>query len=97
LGGSDWGVADAFGDLFSAEAYEAIPLLTAAAFTRGDLRNQSLVRFRGMVQDVFDPEYFLGVVKASNASVPSGGSPFLTSMYADGMPPGMPISHFCST
>ena len=63
--GGDWGVPAAFGDLFSPESYERIPLLTAEAWRMGRLRPDSLVRYRGMVQDIFDPEFYVGVYDVS--------------------------------
>ena len=41
-----------------------IPYLTQESISQGKIRPGSLVRYRGMVQDVFDPEYFVGVVMA---------------------------------
>lgn len=36
----------------------ALPLLTEAAVRTGALRPNSLVRYRGMVQDMYDAEFF---------------------------------------
>ena len=66
----DWGVPAAFGDLFSPESYDRIPLLTAEAWRMGRLRPDSLVRYRGMVQDIFDPEFYVGVYEVSAGSLP---------------------------
>ena len=49
-------------------ALERVPLLPRAAFQRGSLPRGSLVRYVGMVQDVFDPEWYA-------AAVVVGGTP----------------------
>ena len=41
--------------------YDQIPFLSAELYKQGRFRPHQLVRMRGIVQDVFDPEYFLGV------------------------------------
>ena len=49
---------------------ERVPLLTRAAFQRGSLPRGSLVRYVGMVQDVFDPEWYAAAVVVGGASQP---------------------------
>ena len=40
----------------------SIPILTRKGVEQGIYKPGSLVRYRGMIQDVFDPEYFVGVI-----------------------------------
>ena len=44
-----------------------VPLLTAQSFHSGALKNHTLVRFRGMVQDMCEPEYY-AVISSGSAS-----------------------------
>ena len=54
---ADWGVYAYFEALMGQEATR-VPSLTKSALKRGALKPGMLVRYRGMVQDTFDPEYF---------------------------------------
>ncbi|CAN6463249.1 unnamed protein product [Victoria cruziana] len=62
LGHTDWGVADLFRRfLFEQDGLSKVPLLgTANAHL---VQPNSLVRFRGMVQDMFDNEFYVGAFK----------------------------------
>ena len=53
----DWGVAAHFEALLSSNA-QSVPSLTKRALRAGELTPGMLVRYRGMIQDAFDPEYF---------------------------------------
>jgi len=75
-----WGVENAFGDCFSEHAYNAIPWLTKAGIQSGKLSSGTLVRYRAMVQDIFDPEYFDGVLNVMQAD---GTLKKVTSRYQD--------------
>jgi hypothetical protein len=58
-----------------------IPYLTQESISQGKIRPGSLVRYRGMVQDVFDPEYFVGVVMAKNLA--TGTTEPVPTKYSD--------------
>jgi hypothetical protein len=58
----DCGAERLFAQLFepqNAAALAGVPLLSAELLRSGALPPNSLVRYRGMVQDMFDPEYFV--------------------------------------
>jgi len=67
----------AFKDVLSSgDSYINVPWLTREGLARGTVTNGSLVRFRAMIQDVLDPEYFArSYVTAQNR--------YVTSMYTD--------------
>ena len=60
--GADYGLKEALQATLAADpaATAAIPLLTTRAFQGGAVKNHTLVRYRGMVQDMFEPEFFSG-------------------------------------
>ena len=65
---NEWGVGKHFARLLLAcdgegrsPAAASIPVLTKEALARGDVAHGTLVRWRCMVQDQFDHEYFVGV------------------------------------
>ncbi|CAM9711748.1 unnamed protein product, partial [Heterosigma akashiwo] len=45
-----------------------VPILTAESLKAGTLPNHSLVKYIGMVQDIFDLEFFCGVYEEVNCS-----------------------------
>ncbi|XP_071690035.1 mini-chromosome maintenance complex-binding protein [Rutidosis leptorrhynchoides] len=58
----DWGVSDIFRDfLFDNHGLNQVPLLTP--LTVSSIQPNSLVRFRGMVQDMLGNEFYAGVYK----------------------------------
>ena len=57
-----------------------VPVLQAA--TVENLRPGTLVRFRGMVQDMLDPEFYLGVYQEKDAN---GDAVWRTGKYTDTM------------
>lgn len=71
---SDWGVKKHFSEAIT-NAYEEvqieesdltfqIPLIDSQSIR--NVANGQLIRYRGMVQDMFDPEYYLGIYQQSN-------------------------------
>ena len=68
--------------LDSAAAAAAIPLLTTEAFQRGAVKNHTLVRYRGMIQDMFEPEFFSGAQVVAQPQ-PDGTRRYLNSSFAD--------------
>ncbi|GBG28078.1 Mini-chromosome maintenance complex-binding protein [Hondaea fermentalgiana] len=60
-----WGAAKILSEetLFSKQALESIPWLTRDGLRAGTLHHGMLVRYRAMVQDTFDPEYYDCVVR----------------------------------
>ena len=56
--------------LASDAALARVPLLTASALHRGAIRADTLVRFVGMVQDNFDPEWYVATAKAAGSGTP---------------------------
>ena len=75
----EWGVGKHFAETLlsikgegRAPAAAAIPLLSREALARGKIAHGTLVRWRCMVQDQFDQEFFVGVHEAANGKlVPS--------------------------
>ena len=61
-GNKESSLYQAFGDLFSDEAYQNIPWLDKAGLNKGKLQDGMLVRYRCMIQDIFDLEYYNGLV-----------------------------------
>ncbi|KAF3790319.1 Mini-chromosome maintenance complex-binding protein [Nymphaea thermarum] len=62
LGNTDWGVADIFRRfLFEQDGLSKVPLLDTANLHL--VQPNSLVKFRGMVQDMFDNEFYVGAFK----------------------------------
>jgi hypothetical protein len=45
-----------------------IPLVTQESMNRGDIKPDTLVRYRGMVQDTFDSEFCPSVYKGSDSA-----------------------------
>ncbi|PRP89654.1 hypothetical protein PROFUN_00918 [Planoprotostelium fungivorum] len=74
-----WNVKKSFEEAFG-DNWTQIPLLSQAS--SGKLSNGSLVRVRAMIQDTFDPEFFLESVYASNDQ---GHKCLCTSKYRDGL------------
>ncbi|KAJ0985448.1 hypothetical protein J5N97_003804 [Dioscorea zingiberensis] len=73
--GKDWGTLDLFRDfLFEKGGLSQVPILDAS--TRQWIQPNSLVRFRGMVQDMLGKELFIGAFK--------DGSTWRTNKYSDG-------------
>ena len=68
-------------------ALSEVPLLTARAYRSGALPANSLVRYVGMVQDAFDPEFFAAAVRSRDgASLPCA--------FRDQLPDGATIDSF---
>jgi hypothetical protein len=76
-------VPQRFLSLFSSDAaLAAVPVLTAAALRSASVASGSLVRYVGMVQDTFDPEWFAAAATVEGSlrpcafrdAVPGGGS-----------------------
>ena len=63
-----------------------VPFVTQASVAQGKLRPNSLVRYRGLVQDMFDPEFYVGVFQET---LPSGEKRTRHSRYVDVAPEGM--------
>ncbi len=42
------------------ECWSEVPELTSTSITASTIPPNSLVRFRGMIQDIYEPEYFQG-------------------------------------
>ncbi|CAK8689041.1 unnamed protein product [Clavelina lepadiformis] len=76
----DWhrGVENYFADKLTSNLH-MIPSLNEVSLH--DIRSASLVRFRCMVQDTFEPEYFLETYQIVNKQ--NGHKTFGTSMYSD--------------
>ena len=56
---ADWGFKEELQAALDAEGgTAAVPILNASSFHGGALKNHTLVRFRGMVQDMLEPEYY---------------------------------------
>jgi len=56
---ADWGFKEELQAALDAEGgTAAVPVLNASSFNGGALKNHTLVRFRGMVQDMLEPEYY---------------------------------------
>ena len=62
---TDWEVSEYYCKLLNGKEnrslLHSIPILTRKGVEQGIYKPGSLVRYRGMIQDVFDPEYFVGV------------------------------------
>ena len=58
-----------------------IPFLSRASLMKGELIPNSLIRYRGMVQDIYNTEYYLGV--GAETSRKSGLQRFITTKYRD--------------
>jgi hypothetical protein len=57
----NWGEQQVFKEALSTGLLDQIPVLTKSLVRSGKLKPNTLVRYRGMVQDMFDPEYYLGL------------------------------------
>eukprot|EP00798_Chlamydomonas_sp_ICE-L_P004636 gene4636-14832_t len=76
----DFGVREFFTKLVAdPQGYEQVPYLTSA--NADLLPNNSLVRFRGVVQDMMTPEYYAGAAQRADGT-------WCTSKYNDGLPEG---------
>ncbi|KAG2495636.1 hypothetical protein HYH03_006236 [Edaphochlamys debaryana] len=71
----DWGVLSHFTQAVSGLGVNEIPLLNAQSVER--LPHHSLVRFYGMVQDLLNPEYYVGAFQQTP------GGPWVTSKFCD--------------
>ena len=80
-----WGEGEYFSSLLNnmtrEEVLQNIPLLTKDTVSKGLVSPGSLVRYRGMLQDVFDPEYYIGAVGARHKE--SGKVGWLPTKYTD--------------
>ena len=72
--GADYGLKEALQATLAADpaATAYIPLLTTRAFQGGAVENHTLVRYRGMVQDMFEAEFFESVRMMAQPAVDSG-------------------------
>eukprot|EP01116_Phalansterium_solitarium_P001207 TRINITY_DN10987_c0_g1_i2.p1 TRINITY_DN10987_c0_g1~~TRINITY_DN10987_c0_g1_i2.p1 ORF type:complete len:549 (+),score=182.61 TRINITY_DN10987_c0_g1_i2:88-1734(+) len=75
---SNWGVCSHFEDVIGSH-WREIPKLNFSFFEH--LRDGTLVRYRGMVQDMFDTEYFLGAYEEINES--TGEKRLVSGKYRD--------------
>ncbi|GAQ93090.1 hypothetical protein KFL_012920010 [Klebsormidium nitens] len=67
LGSSDWGAKEFFaGEIAKLGGADMVPLLNSTSLDL--LPSGTLVRFQGMVQDMFDPEYYVGAFKETPSS-----------------------------
>ena len=48
--------------------YLQVPFLSKTALQSGKIAPNTLVRYRGMIQDMFDPEYYVGVFHKIDSS-----------------------------
>ncbi|XP_010525516.1 PREDICTED: mini-chromosome maintenance complex-binding protein-like [Tarenaya hassleriana] len=72
--GKDWGAVDLFRQLFSDDsALSQVPILDSSSIKR--LQPNTLVRFRGMIQDMLGNEFYAGAYK--------DGSTWRTNKYSD--------------
>jgi hypothetical protein len=68
-----------------------IPYLTKTAVRSGRLKSRQLVRYRGLVRDIFDPEFYVGIynLTSTNGHTGEGGNGKITtslcSKYRDGI------------
>ena len=60
-GGGEWGEQQVFKEALANGLLDQAPVLTKSLVRSGKLKPNTLVRYRGMVQDMFDPEYYLGL------------------------------------
>ena len=63
--------------------YDRIPLLTKEN-ANGKLPMNCLVKFRGLIQDIYDPEFYTGIYKEKN--IATNSSKFKLSAYIDNLP-----------
>ncbi len=94
---SDWGVPAMFEKALGLNdprgLLRRIPSLNAAGASAAGIKNGTLVRFRCMVQDVLDPEYYVGLYEERNLS--TGAKAIRTAKYQDmvRVPEGCRIDH----
>ena len=72
--------------MFNSQALKKIPVLDPETWQRDRVlvRNHTLVRFRGMVQDMPDPEFFVGTHRRRNAQPAANHADSLVyTMYRD--------------
>ncbi|KAL4424256.1 hypothetical protein ABPG75_001557 [Micractinium tetrahymenae] len=87
--GDDFGVKDRFSELLADPAMAAqVPVLTED--TADLLPNQCLVRFRGMVGDMLNPEYYVGELQRADGT-------WATAKYADQLDEAVPRQDAGST
>ena len=87
----DWGLKEDLrgalegdGGGVSSPEWSAIPLLSDRSFNAGGIRNHTLVRYVGMVQDMHEPEFFASCVRAAGGEHAAGGVVgFVNSSFAD--------------
>jgi hypothetical protein len=80
---ADWGLKDHLKQCLLSEnggSLADIPLLDFKSFHSGMFQNHSLVRYRGFIQDMFEPEFFI----SSYQSTPT--SAFINASFADVVP-----------
>ena len=76
----DFGMQELVTRVFPDEdSWLQVPLLTAEALKTASLQSGTLVRYRGMIQDMFDPEYFVGVYEELSVV----GSVMKNALYRD--------------
>ena len=81
VSGTDFGERDLFdGIMHDAVLGARVPYLTKQSL--GTIRPNSLIRYRGLVQDVYNTEYFVGVGVETNRV--NGAKRFVSSKYRDG-------------
>ena len=68
-------------------ALSHVPLLTASALRRGALPVDSLVRYVGMVQDSFDPEWFTATARRVDGS----SQQLVPCAFRDALPDGFEV------
>ena len=75
-------VSSLYADVFEVpELYCSIPYLDKEYFNSGKLAPNSIVRYRGIVQDILNPEFFIGAYLNKNKE--SGESSWVQSKYRD--------------
>ncbi|KAK3163975.1 hypothetical protein QOZ80_1AG0010920 [Eleusine coracana subsp. coracana] len=84
--GKDWGASDLFRSfLFEEGGLDKVPVLNASSI--GLIKPNTLVRYRGMVQDMLGTEFYIGAFK--------DGSTWRTNKFTDFSPFSMP--HPCES
>jgi len=81
---ADWGVVSDILTALASGAAAAIPLLTDQSFHSSGLKNHTLVRYVGMVQDQFEPEFYSSAYRSR--PVAGAALAFVNTSYADVLP-----------
>eukprot|EP01138_Halocafeteria_seosinensis_P010925 gb/GECG01011158.1/.p1 GENE.gb/GECG01011158.1/~~gb/GECG01011158.1/.p1 ORF type:complete len:794 (+),score=102.15 gb/GECG01011158.1/:1-2382(+) len=76
----DWGVGETFRKSIDDDVLERIPVVNRKNLQQGFLAPNTFVRYRGMVQDMFSPEYFQAV---HQVTTPSGETKLFPTKYQD--------------